>query len=477
MSRSSKIQGPVIHTLTLGASTLLVVSTVIGSGVYKKVAPMSADLQSPVLVLFCWVLAGIISLFGALSNAEVAGMLAKVGGEYVYFNRIYGKFMGFIYGWSVFTVIKTSAVASISYVFSHSFNSIILLPRFSQAIENIQLFGIFKPFENFGVKSLTIILIIILSFINTRGLKGGSILSTSLTKLIIAGLTIVIVSGLLFGHGSLKNISTHATSYVSHPWYDFSVIKALFAAMLAAFWAFEGWNEIGYIGSEIQNPKKNIPLALSGGIAITIIVYLAVNFTYLYVLPADRFVKMYQTTNEIAAVEVVRHFAGNYGAILLSILILLTTLGCANSTLLMPPRIYYTMAKDGFFFRGTEKLHPRYNTPNRALWLQAVWASLLVLSGSFDQLTDMLVFAAFIYYGAIALGVIILRIREPEMERQYKVWGYPYVPGLFTLFCLALVIITFFTNPREASLGIALILTGVPFYLYWKRKLKTAQSK
>jgi APA family basic amino acid/polyamine antiporter len=195
-----------------------------------------------------------------------------------------------------------------------------------------------------------------------------------------------------------------------------------------------------------------------------------VNFTYLYVLPIDQLVDVHQAKNQIAAVEVVRHFAGGTGATLISIIILITTLGCTNATILMPPRVYYAMAKDGLFFRRAQEIHPTYHTPNPALWMQGIWACLLVLSGSFDQLTDMLIFAAFFFYGATALGVFIMRRREPNTERPYKVWGYPVVPALFVLFCAALIVITCKTHPREAGLGVVLMLTGVPFYFWWERR-------
>ena len=470
MASTKRPQGQLVQSLALGAATILVVSSVIGSGVYKKVAPMSAALESPSLVLLAWILAGIVSLFGALSNAEIAGMLAESGGEYVYFKRIYGKFMAFMYGWSVFTVIKSAAVASIAYVFSQSLNSIVELPHFRISVEQVSFLGIFKPFENFGVKSLTIILILSLSFLNTRGLKGGSWLSGSLTKLIVLGLAIIIVTGLIFGGGSLHNLQTVSVTQTGGGLAGFSLIKAMFGAMLAAFWAYEGWNIIGFMGGEILKPKRNIPLALFGGMAIVIAVYTLVNFTYLYILPVDKLIDVYKSQNQIAAVEVLRHFAGSGGAFLLSVLILATTLGCTNSTILMPPRIYQAMASDKLFFKRVAEIHPKYNTPNNALWIQAFWASLLVLSGSFDQLTDMLIFIVFFYYGATALGVFIMRIREPLMERTYRVWGYPIVPAVFVLFCISLIVITCFTNPREAGLGFVLVLTGIPFYLYWNNK-------
>ena len=471
MHNISSPQGKLKQSLTLGSTMILVVSSIIGSGIYKKVAPMSADLLSPSLVLLCWILAGLISLFGALSNAEIAGMLADAGGEYVYFKRIYGRFMAFMYGWSVFTVIKSAAIASIAYLFSHSFNAVVPLPHLSHAIEQISFLGIFKPFDNIGVKALTILLITGLTFFNTRGLNGVSLLSNSITKLIIGGLVIIVVSGLIFGGGSFSNITTNSVSFVHHNWYDFDLIKAMFGAMLAAFWAYEGWNSIGFIGGEIKNPKKNIPLALLGGMLIVIAIYVVVNFTYLYVLPVDKLIGVFKLQNEVAAIAVVNQFASGIGVGLLTLLILLTAFGCTNSTILMPPRIYYAMAKDKLFFPKAAIIHPKYNTPNHALWMQAIWASILVMSGSFDQLTDMLVFAAFFFYGANTLGVFIMRVREPKLERSYKVWGYPIIPGFFVLFCLALVIITFFTNQREALLGILLMATGIPFYFYWNRKI------
>ncbi|MFN0016436.1 MAG: APC family permease [Saprospiraceae bacterium] len=464
----AKQQGQLVRSLTLGAATILVVSSVIGSGVYKKVAPMSDALGSPDLVLWAWILAGVISLCGALSNAEIAGMMADSGGEYVYFRRIYGRFMGFLWGWTTFAVIKTAAISSIAYVFSQSLNAILPLPHLPESIEGIEIW-VFKPFENAGVKAVTIALILVLTFINTRGLRGAAALSTWITRMVILGLGLIVVSGLLFGGGSFETFQTPAAQYVDRSWLDFDFIKAMFAALLAAFWAYEGWNTVGFLGGEIQNPNRNLPLALFSGMLIIIGAYVVVNFTYLYVLPVDEIVNGYKNQNEIAAVAVVRHFAGDVGGVLISVIILITTLGCTNATILMPPRVYYAMARDGLFFPRAAEIHPTSHTPNPALWMQGVWACLLVLSGSFDQLTDMLIFAAFFFYGATALGVFIMRVREPNAERPYRVWGYPVVPALFILFCAALIVITCINHRREAMLGVGLMLTGVPFYFWWTR--------
>lgn len=478
-----KKQGKLVRSLTLTSATLLVVSSVIGSGVYKKVAPMAAGLLSPTLVLLAWVLAGVISLFGALSNAEIAGMLADSGGEYVYFKRIYGRFMSFIYGWSIFTTIKSAAVAGIAYVFAQSLNGLVALPHFTEGVEKMTVLGVFQPFDNFGVKGVAILLILGLTFLNTRGLKSGELVSRWITRLVVFGLSVVVLSGLLFGNGSFQNVTTVATPNVVVPaepielvapvaqsWFNFGFIKAMFAAMLMAFWGYEGWNTVGYIGGEIQNPNRNLPLALFLGLLTIIVTYTLVNFTYLYVLPIDKIIDIHNAKNDIAAVAVVRSFAGETGAIALSFVILLTTLGCTNATILMPPRVYQAMAEDGLFFKSARDIHPIYNTPNNALWMQGIWSALLVLSGSFDQLTDMLIFAAFFFYGATAFGVFILRVREPNAERPYRVWGYPLVPALFVAYCVALIVITCINSPREATIGLALMTTGIPFYFYWNGK-------
>ena len=466
-----KPQGKLIPTLSLFSAFMLTVSSVIGSGIYKKVAPMSLELMAPGLVLLCWVLAGLITLCGALSNAEIASMLADSGGEYVYYRKIYNRFFAFLYGWTSFSVIRSASLASIAYVFSQSLNSLVPLPQFPDSIASISILGIFTPFDNFGVKAVTILLIVGLSWVNYRGLKGGEGLSRNVLILVTISIVLIIGLGLTIGGGSLTNLATPAAGYEEHSWFDGAFISHLFAALLAAFWAYEGWSTTGYLGGEIKNPNRNLPLALVFGVLFVMLVYVSINFTYLYVLPMDQIVDVAQSQNTIAAVAVVKHFLGSGGGLFISLLILLTTFGATNTTALMPPRLYYSMAREGMFFSSSAYIHPRYNTPSNAFIIQAFWASMLVLSGSFDQLTDMLVFASFIFYGATALGVFVLRIKMPDAPRPYKAWGYPVVPALFILFCAALIIITLIGKPREALLGLALMLTGIPFYIYWQRKI------
>ncbi len=462
-------QGQLIRSLGLLSVFFLVASSVIGSGVYKKVAPMSEVLQSPSLVLMAWALAGVLTLFGTLSNAEVASMLADSGGEFVYYRKIYNRFFAFLYGWSNFTAIRSASIASIAYVFSQSFNSLVPLPTLPEQWASISVFGFLTPFDNFGVKALTVTLIIGLTYINYIGLKAGGSFSKYVLYLVIVSIFGIIVLGFVTGDGSWDNIQTNASGYVSHSWTDSTFIKSIFAALLAAFWAYEGWSTIGYLGGEIKNPQRNLPLGLIFGMLFVMGVYLCINFTYLYVMPIDELLKESHSQNTIAAVTVIKHLLGSGGALFMSLLILVTTLGTTNTTVLAAPRLYFAMAKEGLFFKGAADVHPKYNTPSKAFLYQAVAVCILVISGSFDQLTDMLIFASFIFYGATALGVFILRVKMPDAPRPYKAWGYPVVPAVFIIFCVALLVITFASKPREATMGLVLMFTGVPFYFYWNR--------
>jgi APA family basic amino acid/polyamine antiporter len=444
------------------------IANVIGSGVYKKVAPMADVLHSPGWVLIAWVLGGVISLFGALSYAEVAGLLADTGGDYVYYKKIYNRFFAFMFGWSLFVVIETAAISSLAYVFAESLNSVVHLPPLLVSWSNISLLGWFYPFADFNVKLTAIFLIMILTRVNQKGIKTGARLSTAILLLVFAGILTIVIGGFTSGHAdTARAFSMKSTS--SSP----VTFSAVFTAMLAAFWAYQGWATVGYIGGEVKNAKRNIPLGLVIGVFIVIGTYGLVNIAYLSVLSIPQLEQIYASQQGIPAIEAVKIFWGGYGGIFISILISLTTLGCTHATIYASCRMYYAMAKEGLFFPGVEKLN-KAKAPARSLWYQCTWACLLVLSGTFDQLTDMIIFAVFIYYGATTLGVFILRKRMPDAPRPYKVWGYPVVPAIVILFCIVLFINTIIERPREAAFGLILMLTGVPLY-YWFRKSNKLQ--
>jgi len=236
---------------------------------------------------------------------------------------------------------------------------------------------------------------------------------------------------------------------------------------MSAFWAYEGWNNIGFLGGEIRNPYRNIPRALVMGVGFVMLVYVLLHLAFLYIMPVQDLQAL--TDKQIAAVEVIRRFMGDGGALAISALIVVSTFNSTNTTILSAPRVYFAMAKDRLFFGGIDKVHPRFKSPSNALLIQAFWASILVMTGSFDDLTEMLIFAAFIFYGAGAFGVFVLRKKWPDRERPFKVPFYPFLPAAFVLFCLALVLISVLENPMGSLIGIVLMATGLPFYYFWRR--------
>jgi APA family basic amino acid/polyamine antiporter len=448
----------------LSTATFLVVSVIIGSGVFKKLAPMSQELGSPVLVILCWVVAGLISLAGALSTAEMVSMFPNSGGEYFYFQKVYGRFFSFMYGWASFTVIKTSSIAALAYIFAQSLNSLFPLPIINGATSFLGI----AISQGLFIKLLASFLIIALTLLNYRGAQFATKLSTVLTYLMLTSIVAFIAIGFGSSQGSFNNINAASQLPNAPDLHGLSLLKALFVASLGAFWGYEGWNSVAYVGEEIKNPKKNLPLALGIGTLIVMTSYVLLNIVFVYILPIDYFIQL--TPNKIAAVEVAGKLGGPIGMVLVASLIVVTTLNATNSTILTSARMMYAMARDKLFFYKAANVHPKYNTPDIALFIQAFWAIALVFSGSFDQLTDMLVFASFIFYGSTALGVIILRVKHPEYERKYKVIGYPFVPGLFLLFCAALFVITILNKPYEAIWGLSLIATGFPVYWWLNRK-------
>jgi APA family basic amino acid/polyamine antiporter len=253
-------------------------------------------------------------------------------------------------------------------------------------------------------------------------------------------------------------------------------LSSFFTAMLAAFWAYQGWVSVGFIGGEVKDAKRNIPKGIVIGVLVVIFIYLLVNVTYLSLLSLPQLEQIHAAGNQIAAVEAVRSFWGTSGVLFISLLILLTTLGCTNASILTGARPYYAMSRERLFFTGIGKLN-KNNVPGNSLLWQGLWASVLVLSGTFDQLTDMVIFAVFIFYGATTLGVFILRRKMPDAHRPYKVWGYPVVPAIFILFCIGLIFNTIATRPREAGIGMILILTGIPVYFFLRRRYSKTEDK
>jgi len=466
------------RTLGLSTTIAIVVGGVIGSGIFMKPALMASQLGSPLLLLSVWLVAGIISLFGALSNAELSTMFPETGGPFVFFKKIYGETFAFTYAWAAYAVTNTAGNASIAYVFSEYTNYFIQLPQFSETIEKsvhftIPFIGTIFPLHHFGVKALTVFLILVLSAVNYYSVKSGGTLQRFLTSLKIIGIT-MLIGGIFFSSkGSVNNIVT-SSGDMPQGW---GMIGAYMAALAGAFWAYDGWNNITFVGGEIKNPQRNIPKSLIAGLFICIIIYTLMNIAFTYLLPIDQLAASSFVASDAASIA-----WGSIGGGLIAILVMLSTLGAANANVLATARTTFAMGEENKWFTKAGKIHPKFNTPGNALIFNAVWSSVLIFSGSFDILTDMLVFVSWFFYGMSTLGVFILRKKMPLAERPYKVWGYPVIPALFVSFVFFFLASTLYadilnyqsgTSPLVNSLlGIAITCMGIPVY-YLSRKKST----
>ena len=460
------------------------VGSVIGSGIFKKPGLMAAQLGSPELLIAVWIVAGVLTLFGALSIAEMSGMFRDPGGQYIYFNRGYNPFIGYLYGWAVFAVIQTGSIASIAYVFSDSLGTFVLFPRLPAAWEqwsiHIPCIGQMTPLRFIGLKICTIGLVVFLTAVNYLGVKLGSAVQVVFSVMKVAIILAIVVLAFTLGHGSLGNLTESAG-----PGGSSSVFLAVIMAMAGAFWAYDGWINVTYMSGEIKDVQRTLPRAMAVAVVIVIAVYVLVNLAYIYVIPVPEMAQSYRTAEAgggsyIVAIDVANRFLGRWGAAMIAVAIMISTFGAVNGTTMMSARVSFAMARDRLFFHRLADVHPRFHTPGKALVVQGIWTSVLVLSGTFDQLTDMLIFVSWIFYALAAVGVFMLRRRMPKAPRPYRVWGYPVTPILFVAFASVYVVFTLYTdilNYRNGTsplinslMGLVWVAIGIPGYIYWNLK-------
>lgn len=465
--------------LGLFTTIAIVVGAVIGSGIFRKPAVMAGDLGSPELLLGIWIIAGVLTLFGALSNAEVAGLITETGGQYVFFEKMYGNLTSYLYGWAILAVIQTGSIASITYVFAEYTEYFFKLPRFAPDIENsfhlyMPFVGKIFPLKDLGVKSLTMFVILLLTFVNYLGVKYGGRVAEFFTSAKVIAMLILVVAGFVYTGGSTGNLITDTPNF---SFGDLGILGGVVAALSAAFWAFDGWNNVTYIAGEVKNPMRNIPKALIIGTLIIIAVYMLINLAYLYVMPIEQ-----MAASKLVAADVADKAIGAWGGGLVAALVMVSTFGTSNGTIMVSARVYFAMSQRGMFFHPFGKVSNKYNTPANALVLQAIWSCALVLSGSFDDLTDMLIFVSWIFYALGAYGVIVLRKKMPDAPRPYKVPWYPYIPLIFVLVASIYVVLTLYNDISNyvngksdiinSTFGLMLVLSGLPLYYYFKYRKK-----
>ena len=453
------------RALGLWAAIAVVIGTAIGSGIFLVPSRMITAVGSPSKVFAVWIFGGVLTMFGALSYAELSGALPGAGGEFVYLTAAYGPFWGFIYGWTQTWVAKPASIATLATAFFYYLGD--FFPRLSGVAYTLPLpIGPdFKPLDIRYGQFVAILVILFLAAVNYLGVRVGGRVQIVVTVLKVALIAGVIVAGLTSGQGKGENFHTAVTP---HP----GGTSGFFVALVAALWAYDGWNNAGMLGSEIENPKINLPRALITGTSCMIVIYLLTNLAYFYVLSAREV-----GASERVAADAMRRVLGAPGGAAVSVAAMISIFAALNGSILSGSRVPYAMSQSHLFFKAIGRVHPRFRTPGPAIVLLGLVSSLILLSGQYDQLYTLVIFPSWILYGMTAASVIVLRVKQPDLERHYRVLGYPLVPVLFVFVALALLYSTLLNSPRESGIGLGLIVVGLPFYFYWKGRNRGLESE
>ena len=417
-------------------------------------------------ILIAWIVPGIITVLCALNLSGLASLTEESGGAYEYLRLSFGNFFSFLFGWSAFTVSGTATNAAVAFIFSQTFHSMIPLPNPLQRWEDVSIGNFIYPFADSGIKMLAILIMVLFTWVNYRGVKKGGYMNNIFTSAKILGILILIILGLLYVSPSSPQQAANAAGQ------GIIFFSTFFAAMLSALWAYNGWLDVTAVTGEIKNPKRNVPLAVITGVGIVMIIYVLINYSYMHVLPLKQLAAV--GTNEIGAAVVAETLIGHTGKTIIIILIMISVLATVNAGTLAFSRIYFRMAQEGFFFKNFSLVHPRHRTPYFSLIGATTWTSILIISGTFDMLSNMVVFTNFLFFGLLAVALI--KMKRKGMIKT-KTIGYPAVQAVIILFSVALIINTFVTQPKQSLLGACLVLLGVPFYYYFKRERQSGKKK
>ncbi len=443
--------------LGLWAATAIVVGTVIGSGIFLVPKDMILHVGSPATVLAVWVVGGLLSLAGALSYAELSAAMPEAGGEYVYLRQAYGPLWGFLYGWTQFWVARGGSIATLATAF------FLYLGNFFPALEQI-FYTVPLPIGPGGAplairygQLLAVAVILLLAAVNYLGVRFGAGVQVAVTILKLGLIAALIAVGLCARKGDFG----HFAQSIPAP----GGFSGFFAALVAALWAYDGWNNVSMVAAEIRRPQRYLPIALVAGTGLVMATYLLTNVAYFYVLPGEQVAR----TDRVAA-EMMRAVAGDWGAGAVSLAAMVSIFAALNGSLLSGARVPYAMARDGLFVARFAHIHPSYHTPSVSILGLAAWGSVLVFTGRYEDLFRYVIFASWILYGMTAAAVILLRKRCPGLARPYRVPGYPVLPALFVLGAAAVIWSSLRNFPRESVLGLALILLGLPYYGWSRRR-------
>lgn len=465
--------------LKLWDATMLVMGSMIGSGIFIVSADMMRNLGNGYWMIVVWIITGIMTVAAAISYGELSALFPKAGGQYTYLTEIFGKKMGFLYGWGLFTVIQTGTIAAVAVAFGKF--TAYLVPSLNDAAPIFQR----GEFQITWIQILAIAIILILTYINTRGVESGKMLQNVFTGSKILALLGLIAAGFIFvnvshlaenftlGTDAFNNIDKDSTgNFLKNGWADIdgmTLMGGIAAAMVGSVFSSVAWESVTFVSGEIENPKKNVVKAMILGTSAVMILYIAVNFVYLNAIDRD---SISFAANDRVAVAASQNIFGNAGTVIIAVLVMVSTFGCNNGLILAGARVFQTMAKDGLFFKSAIE-NNKNDVPSNALWMQGVWASVLCLSGQYGNLLDMISFVIVLFYMITVFGVIYLRFKQPNLERPYRTWLYPVTPIIYlvigTFFCVLLLIYkSDYTWP-----GFLIVLIGLPVYYFINRNKKT----
>jgi APA family basic amino acid/polyamine antiporter len=474
MTTTARPQTEFVKAITRLDATALVVGSMIGSGIFIVSADILRTVQSPGLLLLVWAVSGLVTLLGALTYGELAALFPKAGGQYVYLREGISPLFGFLYGWTLFTVIQTATIAAVAIAFARF--SAVLLPFLT---EDIFLGGRVGGY-NLGVswqRVFAILSVVVLTWINVRGVRTAAFIQTSLTVVKTAALIGLILLGVTIGRNAEAITLNFGGAFWPAGGLTLSLLPVIGAAMVGSLFSMDAWNNVGFASGELERPEKDLPFAMAVGVGIVTLLYVLANVSYLSVLPAEAIATAPQDRVGTAALQAM---FGDVGLYVMAIAIMISTFGCNNGLILAGARVYYAMARDNlFFWPKAGQLHPEHRTPAFALIVQAIWTSLLALSGTYSDLLNYIIFGAVLFYMLTVVGLFMLRSKRPDLIRPVSAPGYPWLPAIYVgatgLICLNLLI----AKPLYTWPGLVIIALGVPVYFLWpwKRPSETVGNR
>ena len=490
-----------VKGLGLTSATMLVMGSMIGSGIFIVSAEIAREVDSPALLIGAWAVAGFMTIVAALSYGELAAMMPRAGGQYVYLREALGPLWGFLYGWTLFLVIQTGTIAAVGVAFGKFLG--VFFPAISSSHWILHIWKV-PPIHvgpmvlgnmDVGINTqnlVAILLVVFLSVVNIFGLKTGALIQNVFTVAKVSALLGLALFGLALG----RNAQALAMNFGGHFWRNAGLgaqhavqvgvggpivmvgtLTILAVAQVGSLFSADAWNNVTFTAGEVKNPSRNLPLSLAIGTGVVIALYIACNFIYLMALPLDgtpgaatileRGIK-YAAEDRVGTAVMTQMF-GAAGGLLMAAAILVSSFGCNNGLILSGARVYYAMAKDGLFFRSVAKLHPTYKTPAVSLMVQMVWACLLCVSGSYGQLLDYIIFAVLVFYILTIVGLFVLRRTRPDAPRPYRAVGYPVLPAIYIVMALFVDVVLLLYKPQFTWPGLIVVLLGIPVYYAWSR--------